>query len=204
MQTTFRGTEFAQIQPGDQLFPGMMFMQIVDPSSMIVNAAVNQVDVDTLRLGQKARIKFDAYPDLHVPAHIAAIGAMTRPGGQRASFVKDIPIILKIDGIDPRIIPDLSVSVDVIIEAEQQATLAPLAAVFHDASDAAPHVYVKKENGWERREVELGIANNVQISIRSGLKPGELVAEDLPPDAGNSSGTKVSQGLSRSAPRDQT
>ena len=68
MQTMFRGTEFAQIQPGDQLYPGMMFMQIVDPSSMIINATVNQVDVDNLRIGQKANVRFDAYPDLQVPA----------------------------------------------------------------------------------------------------------------------------------------
>ncbi len=62
MQNTRRGTEFAQIQPGDQLFPGMMFMQIVDMSSMVINASVNQVDVDSLRLGQKAKVRFDAYP----------------------------------------------------------------------------------------------------------------------------------------------
>ena len=59
---------------------------------------------------------------------------MTRPGGMRASFVKDIPVILKIDQMDPRIIPDLSVSVDVVVESEQQATLAPLSAVFRDSA----------------------------------------------------------------------
>jgi multidrug resistance efflux pump len=64
MQKTRRGSELAQIQPGDQLMPGMMFMQIVDLSSMVINATVNQVDVDNLRLGQKAHVRFDAYPDL--------------------------------------------------------------------------------------------------------------------------------------------
>jgi HlyD family secretion protein len=204
MQNTRRGTEFAQIQPGDQLYPGMMFMQIVDPSSMVINASINQVDVEALRLGQNASVRFDAYPDLEVPAHVAAIGAMTRPGGQRAAFVKDIPVILKIDRMDPRIIPDLSVSIDVLVESEEQATLAPLAAVFRDSHDATPYVYVKNDTGWERREIEVGIASNVQVAVRSGLKPGELVAED-PPPALNSPGAKVSQGIGRNGPpREQT
>jgi len=194
MQPMFRGTEFAQIQPGDQLYPGMMFMQIVDTSSMIINASVNQVDVDTLRIGQKAHVRFDAYPDLDVPAHVAAIGAMTRPGGMRASFVKEVPVILKIDRMEARIIPDLSVSIDVVVETQQEATLAPLSAVFRDAQDATPYVYVKSGDKWQRRDVELGVANNVSVVVRSGLKPGEVVAEDPPPLAGSPpESTKVRQ-----------
>jgi multidrug resistance efflux pump len=181
MSNTRRGGEMVQIQPGDQLMPGMMFMQIVDLSSMIINATVNQVDVDHLRLGQKANIRFDAYPDLQVPATVAAIGAMTRAGGMRASYVKDIPVILRIDKMDKRIIPDLSVSVDVVVESEEKAMVAPLSAVFRDSRDSAPFVYVKKDNGWERRQVELGVTGNVYAAVRSGLKPGEVVAEEAPP-----------------------
>ena len=94
----------------------MMFMQIVDPSSMIINATVNQVDVDTLRIGQKAKVRFDAYPDLEVPAHVAAIGAMTRAGGQRASYRQRNSRHPEDRRMDPRIIPDLSVSIDVVVE----------------------------------------------------------------------------------------
>jgi HlyD family secretion protein len=183
MQTMFRGSEFAQIQPGDQLYPGMMFMQIVDPSSMIVNATVNQVDVDNLRIGAKTKVRFDAYPGLELPAHIYSIAAMTRPGGQRGSFVKEIPVVLKLDQIDPRVIPDLSVSADVVIEQEDNTTIAPVSAVFtsKDSTLASPYVYVRNGDAWEKREVELGVANNIAVSVRSGLKPGEVVATDLPP-----------------------
>jgi len=193
MQNTFRGTEMAQIQPGDQLFPGMMFMQIVDTSSMVINASVNQVDVEALRIGQRAAVRFDAYPDLRVSARVSAIGAMTRTGGMRASYVKEIPILLKLEDVDPRIIPDLSVSVDVILGSEENATVAPLASIFQDGPDATPYVYVKSGPRWDRREVELGLTSNIQVVIKSGLKPGELVAEDRPPLSGESSGTKVSR-----------
>jgi multidrug efflux pump subunit AcrA (membrane-fusion protein) len=183
MQTTLRGTELQQIQAGDQLFPGMRFMQIVDTSSMVVNATVNQVDADTLRVGAKATVRFDAFPGLELPAHVHAIGAMTRQGGFRASYVKDIPLILKLDKLDGRVIPDLSVSVDVELErGEQQATLVPIASVFEDAAGEGTYVFVQKGEGWERRPVQLGIADNLTVAVKSGIRAGEVVALDRPPE----------------------
>jgi HlyD family secretion protein len=118
---------------------------------------------------------------LEVPAHVYSIGAITRPGGMRAQFVKEIPIRLKLDGLDPRIIPDLSVSADVVVESEQQAQVAPRGAVFSDDDGRTNYVYVQSGNEWERRPVELGLANNLNIAIRSGLRSGEVVALERPP-----------------------
>jgi hypothetical protein len=182
MQTTLRGTELAQIQVGDQLFPGMRFMQIVDPSSMLVNAIVNQVDAESIRVGAKATVRFDAFPGLELPAHVHAIGAMTRPGGMRAAFVKDIPVVLRLDKLDTRVIPDLSVSVDIELATETQAAaVAPLGSVFRDGAGERPFVFVKKADGWERREVDLGLSNNLVVAVRSGLQPGEVIAAEYPP-----------------------
>jgi len=189
LQNIVRGTDYAQIQPGDQLSPGQFYMQIVDPRSMVVNATVNQVDAEALRLGQKARVRFDAYPDLELPAHVYSIGAMTKTGGMRASFFKEIPVKLRLDALDPRVIPDLSVAVDVIIEKEKDETaIAPLEAVFRDSPEANPYVFVKTAEGWERREVTTGLKNNIRVAIRSGLKPGEVVALSRPPEPGERQG----------------
>ena len=181
MQTMFRSGDMVQIQAGDQLYAGMRFMQIVDPSSMVINASVNQVDAETLRVGARARVQFDAFPGLQLPATVHAIGAMTRPGGMRAQYVKEIPVVLKLDRLDPRVIPDLTVSVDVDITAEKQASIVPLGSVFREGSGGSPFVFVKSGEGWERREVELGLVNNLVAAVRSGLRPGEVVAAEYPP-----------------------
>jgi HlyD family secretion protein len=182
MQNIRRGTEMGQVQQGDQLFPGQFFMQIVDNRSMVVNATVNQVDVDPLRIGAKARVRFDAYPDLVLPAHIYSIGAVTNQGGMRASFVKEVPVKLKLDALDSRVIPDLSVSVDVILDSEQKAAaIVPLESVFKDGEGGMPSVFVQAPMGWERRGVELGLSSNTSVAVRSGLKAGEVVALSRPP-----------------------
>jgi HlyD family secretion protein len=189
MLNIFTGGDFRPVKEGDPVMAGMPFMRVVDPSSMIINAFVNQADVERMRVGAKARIRVDAFPDLELPGHVYSVAAMPSSSGSsaRASFLKEIPVTVKLDKMDPRVIPDLSVSVDVIIEEEQAAAVAPLAAVFRDA-DAKPYVYVKSATGWDKRTVELGLADNVHISIKSGLRSGETVAEEKPPlpEAANS------------------
>jgi multidrug efflux pump subunit AcrA (membrane-fusion protein) len=180
MGTTFRGSEFSQIQAGDQVQPGMMFMRVVDPSSMVINAAVNQVDVDSVRIGMKARVRFDAYPGLELPARVHSIAAIPKSGGSRPNWVKEIPVVLKLDAMDSRVIPDLSVSVDVLLDGSPNVTLAPVESIFRDSASGAPYVFVRGGSGWERRPVELGPANNVAAVILSGVQPGELVAAEYP------------------------
>jgi len=194
MENTFRGSDFSQIQQGDQLFPGQMFARVVDTSSMLVSATVNQADVEQLRVGAKAVMHFDAYPGLELPAHVISIAAMPLTGGQRASYVKEVSVYLKIDKMDPRVIPDLSVSVDVVLETADAMPVAPIESVFWDAGgDRKPYVYVKSGAGFVKREVELGMANNVRVVVRSGVKPGEAVALERPVQKNNNKQEAASQ-----------
>lgn len=185
MRSTWRGGEQGQIEKGDDLRSGQPFMQIVDTDSMVVNASINQVDSEMIRIGTKARVRFDAYPDLELPATVFAIGAITKAAGWRAAFVKEIPVTLKLQRTDPRVIPDLSVSVDLVLGAEKQVVVAPLESIFRDGPDARPFVFVRGPGGWERREVELGLSSYITAAVRSGLTPGELIARQRP-----SSGTQ--------------
>ncbi|MEO7145870.1 MAG: HlyD family efflux transporter periplasmic adaptor subunit [Bryobacteraceae bacterium] len=192
MENTWRGDQLGAIQAGDQLFSGQPFLSVVDPASILVNSRVNQVDAQRLRIGAKARIRFDAYPDLELPGHVYSIASMPKPGTFRASFVAEIPVRIKLDRLDPRVIPDLSVSADIVLAAEPKTTIAPLAAIFRDpgSRDSKPYVFLRGPAGWTRTEVELGLASNVAVSVRSGVKPGDRVALD-PPRGPNSSAVEV-------------
>ena len=183
MQSTWRGGDFSPIQQGDQIYPGSLFMQIVDPSSMVVNATVNQSDVQSLRIGQRARIRFDAFPGLELPGRLYLIGAITKAGGMRAQFKKDVVVRFQLERMDPRVIPDLSASADVILEEDEQAAaVAPLEAVQSYEGDGKAFVLVRGVQGqWERRQIEVGLASFTHVAVKAGLKPGDVLAVDKPP-----------------------
>ena len=147
MQSVRRGMEYGQAQKGDQISSGQMFMQIVDPASMVVNANVNQVDAELLRIGQKATVRIDAYPGIELPAHVYSIGAVP-VAGRRPNFMRQIPIRLKLDKVDPQVVPDLSASADVVLESERQAALAPLSSIFQDSPAGKPYVFLQVAKGW--------------------------------------------------------
>lgn len=197
MESMMRGSEFSTIQQGDQLFPGQMFARIVDPRSMLVAAIVNQADVDFLRVNAKASLTFDAYPGLELPAHVVSIAAIPKPGGQRGAFVKEISVYLKIDQMDPRVIPDLSVSVDVMVGSGVNQLVAPLESVFQDGQNAKPYVFVKAEKGFEKRDIEIGLRNNVAAAVVSGLTAGEVIALERPTGSGESALGQRAQAVPR-------
>ncbi len=200
MMNTFRGSEFDQIKVGDQLMPGMMFMQVIEPGSMIINATVNQADIERMRIGQKAKVNFDAFPGLELPAHVSAIGSVGRASRSRPDWVKDMAVMLKLDQMDPRVIPDLSVSCNVVLSAGDAPYVVPLEGIFRDGKDSKPYVFARAaDGGWVRREVETGLSSNTHVSVKSGLRVGDVIALDRPPSAGSKPETVSSVPSERAA-----
>jgi multidrug efflux pump subunit AcrA (membrane-fusion protein) len=92
--------------------------------------------------------------------------------------VHTIPVRIRINGADPRILPDLSGSAEVQVASEADVKKIPLSAVHEE--DGKTVVYVKSAGGFERREVTLGLANNTHAAVVDGLDAGEEVALDEP------------------------
>jgi HlyD family secretion protein len=100
------------VQAGDQVNPGTAFMQVVDPSKMEVRVEVNQADVEKIHIGDHAQVRPDAYPGMSLPAVLEEIS----PLGQEGNFSDKIRVFsarFAIQGQDPRLLPDLSVAVDI-------------------------------------------------------------------------------------------
>jgi HlyD family secretion protein len=178
MESIVRNGEFGQIREGDQVFAGQPFVSIVDPTSMVLNAAINQVDVERLRLGMKAAIHLDAYPSLSFTGTVTGIGALARTGMSRATYVAEVPVRLKIEGLDPRLIPDLTGSAEIDMGSESNAVIVPRQAVFEENGE--PMVYVQRAEGWAKESVTLGIESATTVAVHSGLHAGDVVALQIP------------------------
>jgi HlyD family secretion protein len=170
--------ELRQIREGDQVAAGQPFMSIVDPSSMVLNATVNQVDAERLRLGMRATVRLDAYPELSLPGSLMGIGAMSKTSTFRASYVGEIPVRLKIEKQDTRVIPDLTGSAEIVLQSETSTLVAPRNAVFED--NGASVVFVQKAEGWEKKKVDLGLSSFTNVSIKSGVQKGDVLAVQRP------------------------
>jgi HlyD family secretion protein len=163
-----------QIRVGDEVGPGMAIAKVVDTSSMQVEGMLNQTESEWVRLGQKAVIRFDAYPGLELGGKVESVGMLAVSGRRMNYFVRSVPVRIAIDGSDPRVLPDLTASADVVLAEDDDALLIPREAVQEAGGKSV--VLVKQGETIVPREVEIGAYSNTQVSVVSGLQAGDQVA----------------------------
>ena len=174
MHSIWRSGDFGQIQLGDQVWPGQPFMKIVDVNSMQVEAQVNQVESENLRIGQSVRVNFDAFPGLSLAGKVRSVGAMAVAGWRENYYIRTLPVVISILGSDSRVIPDLSASGDVILDRRENTLIAPIEAVRFESGKRV--AYIKQGDHFSARAVKVGTGNNTQVEILAGLNAGDEVA----------------------------
>ncbi len=112
LNTIWKQGNLGEVQEGDQVRPGVAFMQVVNPSKMEVHVPVNQEDLLRLKVGENATVHLDAYPTLSFPGRLEAIDPIGR-SGDFSDKVRTFAASFSIDGHDPRLMPDLSAAIDV-------------------------------------------------------------------------------------------
>jgi len=110
--TIWKQGNMGEVQEGDQVRPGVPFMQVVDPSLMQVHVLVNQEDLTELNVGEGARVHLDAYPDLEFAGKLESVDPMGKRG-DFSSKLRTFSATFSIQGNDARLMPDLSAAVDV-------------------------------------------------------------------------------------------
>jgi HlyD family secretion protein len=112
LNTIWKQGTMGEVQEGDQVRPGVPFMQVVNPVAMQVRVSANQQDFPSLWIGEKAKVRLDAYPDLVFPAKVEQLAPIGE-GGDFSNRLRKFAVIVSIEGNDPKLMPDLSAAVDV-------------------------------------------------------------------------------------------
>ena len=169
-----RNGEQNQIRVGDEVGPGMAIAKVVDLSSMQVEASVNQSEIEMVRLGQKAVIRFDAYPGLELEGKVESVGMLAASGRRVNYYVRRVPVRIAIEGKDSRVLPDLTAAADVVLGEDSDALLIPREAVQENGGKSV--VMIRQGESMVAREVEIGAVSNTLASVVSGLQVGDEVA----------------------------
>jgi multidrug resistance efflux pump len=114
--TIWKSGHMGEVVEGDQVRPGVPFLQVIDPSRMEVHVPVNQEDLLRLSVGQQVAVHLDAYPELTFPGRLDSID----PLGQKGDFsaqLRKFSATFSVQGSDPRLMPDLSAAVDLAGES---------------------------------------------------------------------------------------
>jgi multidrug efflux pump subunit AcrA (membrane-fusion protein) len=175
LTSMWKGGQFGEAQEGDEVRAGIPFMQIVNQGAMQVRARVNQADVSLLQLGQAVRIGLDAYPDLSFSGKIERVAAIGVTSGL-SDKVRTFNVVFSISGSDPRLMPDLSASLDVELQRIPDALVAPRDAVITAGKDH--FVMAADGSGFSRKEIQLRAESDIDAAI-AGIPEGTSVLDGV-------------------------
>lgn len=111
VENVWRNGSMGQPQEGDQMFPGQPLVRIFDPSEMIIDVQVGEPDVAILAGMAKAKVYLDAYPDVVFDAILESSSPVAAAGLD--SPVRTFTTRFRIQQQDPRLLPDLSASLEI-------------------------------------------------------------------------------------------
>lgn len=144
---------------------------IGDLGTLKAQVQVNEVDVPSVSIGQKAMLTFNAIEGLSISGKVEKMDSL----GTLTSGVVTYNVTIDFDSLDPRIKPEMSVSAAIITGVKQDVLIVPNSAV--KSQNGAGFVQVLKSGQTTPQQVpvEVGISNNTDTEIISGLSVGDNV-----------------------------
>jgi HlyD family secretion protein len=178
VQSVFRGSEMQPIQQGDQVTPGQPLIKVVNVDQMQVEASVNQAESSLLRIGQRGVVRLDAFAGIELPGQLYSMNPMAVGSMRQGYFIRNIPVRVRIEKAHEKLIPDLSASVDLVLERIDNALQAPLAAIYQEGKEHV--VFVRRGPRFEKQPVRLGLQTATRVAVLSGVQEGDEVALERP------------------------
>ena len=142
---------------------------LVDPSSVRVDATVDESDVAKLAVGQQATVSFDALPNYQVQGKVISIA----PAGTTQQGVVSFLVSVGITNPDRPLPAGMSASVTVVTDRKDNVLLVPSRAIRTQGNTKL--VEVLSNGKTEMRQVQTGTSNEQMTEIVSGLQPGDQV-----------------------------
>ena len=154
----------------------------------IASLNVTEIDISKIKVGQKVRLKLNSISDKTFSGIVVGIDKI----GEVSSGVSNYPVIIKFDEENENILPNMGVEADIVIYEKSEVLLIPTSAVI---KNGGKKIVTKIENGKDTKvEIEIGVSDNENTEVTSGLSEGDVVSvSSLPKSGFNSQETNFRQ-----------
>jgi HlyD family secretion protein len=159
------------ITPSPPGIPTSPAVDLIDDRCLYVTAPIDEVDAPAIRVGMKAFVTLDAFPERRFPAHVRRIAPYVLDREKQARTV-EVEVELERSRDLSGLLEGYSADVEVVLDAKEDVLRVPTAAVL-DGSRLL--VYREGEGRLAERTFERGLSNWEFTEIVSGVAEGERV-----------------------------
>lgn len=157
-----------------------VIMTIADMSRKQIIAKVDETDIGSVKVGQKATFTVDTYNGKTFNATVSRISQTdvtnswninTSSTNTSTPTVIYYYVILDVDDPDNLLLPAMTARVDIVTDEKENVLVVPISALKTDSSGSYVMVSAGKEQ--EKRYVSTGIYSDEYVEITDGLTDGE-------------------------------
>ena len=157
-------------QTGDLVSTGDSAFRIDDLSSIYVDLEVSEVDVASLKVGQKATLEFDAIANKTYTGEVTEISLV----GSVSNGVVNYPVTVRITDADVNIRPGMTASVSIVIDQADNVLIVPNKAIH--TSNGQRTVTVLSGDQQITVPVTVSLTGDSQSAVSSPqLKEGDVI-----------------------------
>ncbi len=154
------------VHEGDFVAPREPVVEVYDPESLVIRAAVSERHAAGMEAGTPVEIHFDAHPGKPVRGEIDRVFPFLDPGTR----TRTIEILPQGDLV---LLPGMFARLEVLLKTAPDALVVPVEAILH--TDEGDIVFVVSDGKARKRHVTVGIETNRKAEIQSGLSAGDPV-----------------------------
>lgn len=156
------------VVPG-MVFGGTKIASIGRSGPSLASFNFSEIDILKLKIGQKATVTIDALSDKTFTGKVVSIDRV----GAVTNNVTNYPAIIQFDTEDQNILPNMSASANIILEAKTDILFVPSSAVQTQGEES--FVRILKDGQAKQVSVQTGLVGDSQTEIVSGVIEGETI-----------------------------
>jgi RND family efflux transporter, MFP subunit len=180
-----------------------LFTIAEDMTKMQVEADIDEADIGQIKLGQKVSFYVDAYYNESFEGTVSQIRLQPTTTNNVVTYT----VIIDAPNPEEKLLPGMTANITVTIE-DEKGLLVPVGALnfkmtpewaselgisnFRASTGKETAIWIKKNNTYERRVIQTGMNDGVNIIVKSGVEANEEVLLSLAYGKKDSNGEAVS------------
>ncbi len=139
--------------------------------NMLLSVSVDELDINSVELGQEATVELDAIEDETFTGEVTAIGNTASASGGVAKYTVSLSIAK-----DDRMKQGMNASATITIDSRENVVTIPVNALQEEGSKVFVYTEQDSEGNLSgEKEVTTGLSNGTTVEITDGLEEGETV-----------------------------
>jgi HlyD family secretion protein len=175
---------------GIQNSPGTVLLTISDMSVVEAEMEVDETSIPSVKMGQEARVRIDAYPNQTFTGEVTEVGSspIVKTTGATGTEAIKFKVKIRIKNPPETVKPGLSVQADILTGFRAQALVIPIQSLVLKDIERKPGetpkpgeprdeegVYLMDNGKTRFQKIKTGLLGELDMEVIEGLKGGETL-----------------------------